>query len=280
MFMICSNDAGGRESRRSGTGWVRYASPMRTLILALLLALSVPALAADDGVLMFGAAGRTGSEIAKILIARGEKVTAFVRPTSNRDALKGLPVTYVVGDVTKADDVAAAFKGKQYRVVIETLQSRRGEPTPYAPALRNLTPHAKSTGVKQVVILSSTGADHGPKDFPQINYAAFGEVMAQQTEAEHILRDSGVGYTIIRIGAIISERGKPPHEPTGKSYLTKDVKKFSATTFGDVITQTAACVDAQRCMNKVFVIADDSLDSELPQFICRRFAKDADKECK
>ena len=249
---------------------------MRTLILALLFALPV---FADDGVLILGAAGRTGSEIAKILIARGEKVTAFVRPTSNRDALKGMAVNYVVGDVTKADDVAAALKGKKYRVVIETLQSRRGEPTPYAPALRNLMPHAKATGVKQVIILSSTGADHGPKDFPQINYAAFGEVLKQQTEAEHILRDSGVGYSIIRIGAIISERGKPPHEPTGKSYLTEDVKKFSATTYGDVITQTAACVDATRCMNKVFVIADDTLDGEIPHFICRRFAKDPDKEC-
>ena len=251
---------------------------MKTLLIFLCL-FTAPAFAADDGVLIFGATGRTGSEIAKVLIARGEKITAFVRPTSNRDALKGLPVAYVVGDVTKADDVAAAFKRKHYRVVIETLQSRRGEPTPYAPALRNLTPQAKNTGVKQVVILSSTGADHGPKDFPQINYAAFGEILAQQTEAEHILRDSGVGYTIIRIGAIISERGKPPHEPTGKSYLTEDVKKFSATTYGDVVTQTAACVDAKRCMNKIFVIADDTLDGELPHFICRRFAKDADKEC-
>jgi uncharacterized protein YbjT (DUF2867 family) len=247
-------------------------------LIALLLLLAAPA-GADDGILIFGATGRSGSEIAKILVNRGETVTAFVRPSSNRSRLDGMPVRFVEGDVLNPDDVAAAFKGKRYRVVIETLQERRGEPSPYVPALKNLTPWAKATGVSQVVIMSATGADHAPQDFPQINWAAFGETLKNQTEAEHILRDSGVGYTIIRIGAIISERGKPPHPPTGKSYLTEDLSKYAAVAYGDLIAQTAACVGAARCMNKIFVIADDTLAGELPHFICRRFAKNPDKEC-
>lgn len=238
----------------------------------------VSAASADDGVLMFGATGKSGSEIALRLIARGEKVTAFVRPSSNRARLAGAPISYVEGDATNAADVAAAFAGKRYRVVIETLQGI-AQPTLYSSTHANIAAWTKKTGVKQVVMMSSTGADHQPADFPEINWQVFGDLLKDQTEAERILRDSGVGYTIIRVGAIISQRGKPPHPPTGKSYLTEDLSKYAAVAYDDLIEQTAACVDAERCLNKIFVIADDTLAGELPHFICRRFAKDPDKEC-
>ncbi len=243
--------------------------------LLALLAFALPASAADDGILIFGATGRSGSELAKQLVARGEKVTAFVRATSNREPLAGVKVDYAVGDATKAEDVAAAFKGKSYRVVIEAVQSRRGEPTPYEATVANIVPLAKQSGVKQVIMYSTVAVDHTPTDMPQFPWGLYPEVVKQQTAAEHKLRESGVGYTIIRIGALLTSRDKPPHPPTGKSMLTEDQLKFGATTYGDLVAQTAACVDAARCMNKVFVIADDSLAGEM----CRMRAKDPAKDC-
>lgn len=65
--------------------------------LAVGLAVAAPAIA-DDGVLIFGASRNTGLEIARILVARGETVTAFVRPTSNLENLEPLAVDYFVGD--------------------------------------------------------------------------------------------------------------------------------------------------------------------------------------
>ncbi|MBT6962071.1 MAG: hypothetical protein HOA00_13080, partial [Rhodospirillaceae bacterium] len=50
---------------------------------------AMPTMAAE-GVLIFGATRNTGLEIAKILVARGEPVTAFVRPTSNLENLESL----------------------------------------------------------------------------------------------------------------------------------------------------------------------------------------------
>jgi NAD(P)-dependent dehydrogenase (short-subunit alcohol dehydrogenase family) len=38
----------------------------------------------SDGILLFGGSRETGLEVAKILAARGEVVTAFVRPTRPR----------------------------------------------------------------------------------------------------------------------------------------------------------------------------------------------------
>ena len=48
--------------------------------------------------LVFGASQRTGLEVAKILAARGDRVTAFVRPTSDRSGLEPLGVDLAVGD--------------------------------------------------------------------------------------------------------------------------------------------------------------------------------------
>ncbi len=56
---------------------------------------------ADDsgGVLVIGSTGRMGSRFIAQLPETAGPVTAFVRPTSNRDRLKGQDVTYSVGDV-------------------------------------------------------------------------------------------------------------------------------------------------------------------------------------
>ena len=54
-----------------------------------------------SGILVFGASQRTGLEVARILTGRGERVTAFVRPTSDRENLEKLGVDFAVGDVIK-----------------------------------------------------------------------------------------------------------------------------------------------------------------------------------
>ena len=68
---------------------------------ALILLLSSGA-GAKENVLIIGGAGNTGSIISKMLIARGDDVTAFVRSTTDRFRLEGVPVNYVVGDAMKA----------------------------------------------------------------------------------------------------------------------------------------------------------------------------------
>ena len=77
---------------------------MRNSLLGLACAviLLAPPAHGDDGVLIFGATRNTGLEIAKILVGRGEAVTAFVRPTSNLENLEPLDVDYFVGDALSA----------------------------------------------------------------------------------------------------------------------------------------------------------------------------------
>ena len=67
---------------------------------AILLFISTAATAAQR-VLIIGGAGHAGSAVARMLIERGDHVTAFVRATTDRSKLEGVPVDYVVGDANE-----------------------------------------------------------------------------------------------------------------------------------------------------------------------------------
>jgi uncharacterized protein YbjT (DUF2867 family) len=75
------------------------------------------------GVLVFGGTGQLGAEIVERLVAGGEKVTVFVRPTSDRARLAGMVVEYSVGDMLNEADVASAFQGHSYRAVINAVRA-------------------------------------------------------------------------------------------------------------------------------------------------------------
>jgi dihydroflavonol-4-reductase len=53
--------------------------------------------------LVTGASGLIGAHIVRALLNHGHEVRALVRETSRRDALAGLPVAFIVGDVLRAD---------------------------------------------------------------------------------------------------------------------------------------------------------------------------------
>ncbi len=93
-------------------------------LIGVVLLITAPT-SADDGVLIFGANRNSGLEITKILVARGEPVTAFVRPTSNLENLEPLDVEYFKGDALNAEDVHQASAAKDFKAIISTLGASR-----------------------------------------------------------------------------------------------------------------------------------------------------------
>jgi uncharacterized protein YbjT (DUF2867 family) len=238
------------------------------------LASSTNAAPITGGVLVFGASGSTGSEFIKHL-PPGTQVAAFVRPTSKRDRLAGLDVTYITGDALSEADVAAAFASDAFTTVFAALQSRPGEPSPYAGAARNIAKHAKAAGVAQVIWIGQVGAAATPVDpamYPDINFKLFGDALKEMSAAEKAVVESGVPYTVIRVGAVIVERGRPPQPETGQGRLIEDLTKMGPIAYGDLGRLAADCVGAARCMNKTFHAVDDTLGAQYARWRCRRFA--------
>jgi dihydroflavonol-4-reductase len=113
--------------------------------------------------LVTGATGFVGSNIAASLAARGDQVRVLRRTTSRLDALEGVPVEHVVGDILEPDSLARAVQGCQvvFHVAAVAQYWRVGKDTVYrvnVEGTRNVMQAALEAGVKRVVHTSSVAA--------------------------------------------------------------------------------------------------------------------------
>lgn len=205
------------------------------------------------GILIFGATRGTGLELAKLLTTRGDAVTAFVRPTSDRSELEPLGVTFVVGDALDADEVNAAFDEREYRAVVTTLGCFRCEVPPDYIGNRNVFDAAKTAGVERVMMISSVGAGDSADAPPWISKWFLSDVLVLKTQAEDHLRSSGVPYTIIRPG------GLKDAEATGNGLLTEDVMAMGIITRADLAKLMLESLDDEAAANKVYTAKDSEM---------------------
>lgn len=174
----------------------------------------------EPGILVFGGTRATGLEIVKILAARGESVTAFVRPTSDVTQLEQLGVTLFQGDALEAESVVSAFQSGTFRAVISSLGSTRGDSPVDDVGTINVAEAAKATGVDRIVMVSSIGAGESKSALPFYVRWILGSALERKTTAEQHLAASGLTYTIVRPGGL----GEGP--ATGTGVLSDDQQSF------------------------------------------------------
>lgn len=133
-------------------------------------------------VIVTGAAGRTGSEVVRLLSSRGIRVRALVRDPSRTKGLNGPGVEVVVGDLSRPSTLDPAFRGADKLFLVSS-------PDPNVEALHaNALEAAKRTGIRHVVRLSARGAQQGS---PYLLLRVHGEV-------DENLSRSGLSFTILR----------------------------------------------------------------------------------
>jgi uncharacterized protein YbjT (DUF2867 family) len=224
------------------------------LALVVLLSMSTAAAETDGGVLVFGGTGRLGAPIVKLLVESGEAVTVFVRPTSDRRRLDGLAVSFVTGDLLRADEVAAAFMNGSFRAVVDA-SARRGTQDPfYDTAMAHIVRGATENDVRQIIYHSSVGAGDNMVMFPRADFSSMRDVLLAKGLAEQILIDSGIAYTIIRNGLLQPDGTLP----TENARLTEDQSIMGVVTRADLATLTVQCMDQPDCMNRIYHAVDDS----------------------
>ncbi len=205
----------------------------------------------DDGILILGATRQTGLEIARLLRARGDRVTAVVRPDSSREALEALGVTIVTGDAFEPDSLAAAFKGRRFRAVISSLgRASRGEESVDFEGNRNLIEAAKAAGVKRFLLISAIGAGDSRSALTPGAERFLGKVMDRKTLGENWLIESGLDYTILRPGAMTSEPA------TGRGFLTEDRTLIGTITRADLARLTVQCLDDDATIGHIYATID------------------------
>jgi uncharacterized protein YbjT (DUF2867 family) len=207
-----------------------------------------------QNVLVLGGTGRLGAVIVASLAEAGYTVTVFARPTSDHSRLTDFPVTFIVGDLLDQASVIAAVDGHTFAYVIDA--SARGPyPDPfYADVMKNMLASLTASDVKQFILHGSIGAGDSAQVFNDAMYQRVRDVMLEKTAAERLLKNSGIGYTVIRNG-VIKLDGTPA---TGTAELTEDATTMGTVTRLDLAALTMRCLGNKSCMNKTFHAIDES----------------------
>ncbi|NKB45538.1 MAG: NAD(P)H-binding protein [Alphaproteobacteria bacterium] len=232
-------------------------SRLFSTLLALLAIAGIQT--AQAKVLVFGGTGMIGYEIVKALKAQDQDVTVFVRATSNVDDLDKIDVPYVVGDVLDADSLNRVFKEGDYDAVISSI-SRSGS---FGSAQEGVTIHRTGNNaitaaaglgcVDHLILMGTVGAGDSSGTLGERQRTSFKQIYADKTAAENFLRASGLTYTIVRTGIILTDK------PTGTVEFTEDRTVRHAANVFDFAAMTAGCVDNPDCANKIFHTHDPAI---------------------
>ena len=212
--------------------------------------------AAPEGghhVLLFGGTRNTGLEVAKILAGRGDRVTAFVRPSSDRSGLEPLGVAFAVGDALDMESVQAAFDGGDYTSVITTVGCFSCDPRPDFLGNRNIFDAAGEAGVQRMVFVTSIGSGDSHYAAPWLARVFLREILPLKTQAEDHLMATGLDYTIIRPGAL---RSRPP---TGKGYLSESREAEGIINRSDLAGLIVEALDDNATTGKVLAAVDSEM---------------------
>ena len=134
-------------------------------------------------ILLTGASGSVGFELAKLMSARGIAAKAMVRSETAAYRLKGLPgIAPVAGDFDDPASLDAVLQGVE-RAFLVTNSSERAEGQQLA-----FVAAAQRAGIRHIVKLSQL---HAASDSPV-------RFLRYHAAVEQAIRDSGMSYTYLR----------------------------------------------------------------------------------
>lgn len=151
-------------------------------------------------ILVVGASGKLGGEVARLLIAKGLRVRALSRSPERLGALRGRGAEIISGDVRNRDSLIAACTGADK--VVAAAHAFTGTGTNGVTQVddagnRALIDAARMAGVEHFVFTSACTGPNDPVDFFRVKYAV-----------EQYLRSSGVPFTILRPGAFMEDHAE------------------------------------------------------------------------
>jgi uncharacterized protein YbjT (DUF2867 family) len=194
----------------------------------------------------------------KLLVAGGDRVTVFARPSSDRSRLAGLPVSYVSGELRQDGDVAAAFAGRRFDAVISAVRVPDGDIHFYEKIMTSLAREARAAQVGQIIHHGAVGAGANAAKFAGLGWERVPGLLDRlrdQGVGEDLLRASGVPWTIIRNTRLYPD-GTPA---TGKAVLTEDDTIIEAMTRKDLARLTLQCLGNAACLGKTYHVKDGTL---------------------
>ncbi len=155
----------------------------------------------DRRIMVFGATGKTGTQIVRQALEAGHNVTAFVRnPT--RLAISDPKLRVVTGDVLDAASVERGFAGGCDAVISALGVFHREPRTELSRGTANVICAMQQHGIRRLVVVSSLGAGdskgQGSLLARVLQSFLLKHVLADKDRQEAEIMASGLDWTILR----------------------------------------------------------------------------------
>ena len=215
-----------------------------------------------SNIFIAGASRGVGLEIAKCLIEQQLKVKALLRTEASRAELEAIGIKVVLGDALNIADVERAIlTNEPVYAVISTIGSlpKDSEKVDYI-GNKNLIDAAVKAGVQKFILVSSIGSGNSVVALPPQVLQTLGPVLVDKEKAEQHLIKSGLTYTIIRPGGLVSEPA------TGNGVLTEEPRISGSIHRADIAQLVCRCLNSELANNKVFSAVDRNMLFGQPEF--------------
>lgn len=208
-------------------------------------------------VLVAGGSGQTGRLVLKRAAESGFRVRGMARDPVKAQAEIPGNFEWVRGDVRDPATLEPAMRGVSYVVCAVGATERTGANGPkfvdYG-GVKNLIDAAKPAGVKQFILVSSTGAGGGGGAFGWLlNTVLMPGILEWKGKAEQYLRGSGLAYTILRPGGLTNDAGGQE----GIRFTQGDTLGAGTIPRADLAAVAVAAIGNAAATGKTFELASD-----------------------
>lgn len=211
-----------------------------------------------------GASRGVGFEVVKGLIHQGYRVAALIRDSDTRSHLEALGARVQVGDALDTGFVDAAVQcfGEEPFSLVTTIGGRginREEPRSDYLGNRHLVDAVRTLRCERFLLVSSIGVRESAIALPEQVLETLRPALLAKAKAEESLMASGLPFTILRPGGLLSDPA------TGNGIVTENAQAAGSITRSDVADLVIQCLMSPKAENKVLSAVDrDRIRSDQP----------------
>ena len=212
-----------------------------------------------SSIVLFGATGKTGLALSKLISGKNLELFAAVRPGRDSGLLESFGAKILIIDALDQDQVHNALRDlNKDNIIVSLVGGRHPELCIRIdhPANKNIIETSVELGFSRFIFITSIGSGESKPQLPKVLKPILGPIADEKTKAENVLRASKLDYTIIRPGQLTDE------EVSGDGILTEECI-LGTMSREDLALMIMKCIEDGKTIGKIYSVLDTNKTLDL-----------------